>query len=378
MISLTQVIITDIFGMCICFILFMERITMIKDPFPDSRMYICMQGLSFGMCLLDIFAFAFDGVASPWARLINVFSNSMLEILTLLFTYSFVIYLKIKLDADHIMRDRIIFSIPLGILAMGSLLNFVVPVYFRIGDDNVYVREPAIMIVYAVVAMYYLYALFLTVKSRRKTTWYTFSNIIFCAIPVVIASVSQFFIYGISVTSAATALTLLVLNTSIQNERAYVDELSALLNRHYLNQYFDNIASDKKLLLGGIMLDIDSFKSINDTYGHDIGDEAIRDTGKILRDISVPLDLTVRYGGDEFIILKKVIDPAELEVIKEDIAERVDKFNNEKDRPYKLAFSMGTAVFYNGADTYTSFLKRMDERMYIEKQRKRSKVTIGG
>ena len=121
------------------------------------------------------------------------------------------------------------------------------------------------------------------------------------------------------------------------------------------------------------MLDIDSFKEINDSYGHLTGDDAISSMGMILRENIGNRGIAVRYAGDEFIILKHVSDIDELKQIIHKIELAIDNFNKESGKPYRLNFSKGYDLFLIGIDTLDSFLDRIDSHMYEEKKAKKLK-----
>lgn len=117
------------------------------------------------------------------------------------------------------------------------------------------------------------------------------------------------------------------------------------------------------------MLDINNFKHINDTYGHNVGDDAIRETGKLLLDELHSDAKVFRFGGDEFLVIMLVNDEAQLlEKIKR-IHAKTEAFNDSRKNSYHLTFSIGFSIFDFDCDTYDSFLERMDKAMYIEKEK---------
>ena len=127
--------------------------------------------------------------------------------------------------------------------------------------------------------------------------------------------------------SVALGLTFLYVN--LQNEESFLDALTKLYNRNYLLHYMEHMSErfQKGKRLTGIMLDINGFKSINDTYGHMKGDGVLRDMGEVLLRSVGNRAAVARYGGDEFIIL--IEDPAENDVqkIRENIAAELEAYN---------------------------------------------------
>ena len=119
------------------------------------------------------------------------------------------------------------------------------------------------------------------------------------------------------------------------------------------------------------MLDLDAFKIINDTFGHSVGDQALKDVGKLLKDVSAG-GFAARYAGDEFIIIKKTTGEEELERMMDEIRSRTQEFNGLNQRVYQITFSMGADIYKPKEDSVDDFLKRIDDRMYEEKRSKKS------
>lgn len=164
---------------------------------------------------------------------------------------------------------------------------------------------------------------------------------------------------------------------NLQNEVSFIDHLTGLYNRQYLDRYLNSIVQKQMdgKVLGGIMLDVDDFKSINDSFGHAAGDAALREAGKILYGAAEAGDFAARYGGDEFVIIKRVTDLSKLFKMMDKIQSLTESLPLTESRPYTLSFSMGYSIYEGREDTTDSFLRRMDERMYKEK-RKKKEVSI--
>jgi diguanylate cyclase (GGDEF)-like protein len=118
-------------------------------------------------------------------------------------------------------------------------------------------------------------------------------------------------------------------------------------------------------------LDLDGFKDVNDTYGHDIGDRVLSVVARRLADAVRPTDLVGRVGGDEFVV---VCEPASMSVLRA-IARRIDV---ELERPIELAglpaittgATVGLAVA-DAVDDTASLLRRADDEMYRSKAERR-------
>jgi len=159
----------------------------------------------------------------------------------------------------------------------------------------------------------------------------------------------------------------------VQNESAYVDTLSGLFNRQYLNNTLLLMGSrkaDAATVPAGIMLDIDGLKNINDRFGHTVGDDAISAVGKILHAAVGDKWEVCRYGGDEFIVFMYVNSQKEILDMIDLIKMHATLFNDSEKKPYKLNFSIGYSTYDSKYESTDDFLKKIDASMYEDKKRK--------
>jgi diguanylate cyclase (GGDEF)-like protein len=122
-----------------------------------------------------------------------------------------------------------------------------------------------------------------------------------------------------------------------------------------------------------LVMDLDNFKEINDTYGHHVGDRALREVAGVLRTAIRPYDICVRYAGDEFIVVLSGCSAEEAERKRVELQRAVDALQFEA-RPGKmlaLAISVGAAVFPHDGDSYETLLATADSRMYRDKTRRK-------
>ena len=127
-----------------------------------------------------------------------------------------------------------------------------------------------------------------------------------------------------------------------------------------------------------IVMDIDGFKTINDTYGHHVGDHALRQVAKTLQGAMRSYDLCVRYAGDEFIIVLADCPRAAAETKRRELQLRVDAIELEV-RPGKLlrlAASAGASVFPHDGLSYEALLADADHRMYRDKAARRGQLAM--
>src|SRR3989442_12246890 len=159
-------------------------------------------------------------------------------------------------------------------------------------------------------------------------------------------------------------------------EDSLTDPLTGLPNTRFMFMHLtrelaraDRLKSEVSLLV----MDLDNFKDINDTYGHHVGDRALREVAGVLRAAIRPYDICVRYAGDEFIVVLSGCGGEEAERKRMELQRAVDALQLEA-RPRKLvplAISIGRAIFPHDGDSYETLLATADSRMYRDKARRK-------
>jgi len=151
-------------------------------------------------------------------------------------------------------------------------------------------------------------------------------------------------------------------------ERIFKDPLTGLLNRRFFNAYLLKRLKTDPPPTSFILIDLDNFKQINDTYGHDFGDKVLRHVARILKRSIRKEDIAVRWGGEEFGIFVK----APLEVAVK-LAERLRKRLEENPVDgIKITASFGVGE-YKGEDP-KEFFKKVDEALYRAKRKGKNRV----
>jgi diguanylate cyclase (GGDEF)-like protein len=123
-----------------------------------------------------------------------------------------------------------------------------------------------------------------------------------------------------------------------------------------------------------IVMDLDEFKDINDTFGHHIGDRALREVAGVLRNAIRPYDICVRYAGDEFIVVISGCSREEAESKRRELQQAVDSIRLEVQADVRIPMMMsaGVAVFPHDGDSYEALLATADSRMYRNKSDRRA------
>ncbi|TKF02596.1 tetratricopeptide repeat-containing diguanylate cyclase [Vibrio kanaloae] len=157
--------------------------------------------------------------------------------------------------------------------------------------------------------------------------------------------------------------------------------LTGLYNRRYLEQLLTQPVSFNASRFGISLaiLDLDHFKRVNDTFGHDVGDEVLVEVARRVKQHLFPNDAVSRWGGEEFVILLSgSIDPEQqLNVIRLAISETpIDTQSGSLDLTTSIGASIGIAHEQLNQDTYKKYLKAADDALYQAKESGRNQVII--
>ena len=265
----------------------------------------------------------------------------------------------------RIKKKSRILAVPLIIATILIFINLLgTGIIFDISKENVYTRGPMNFILYIFVFVYYIESIYTVQKAKNDSILVEFFPIYFFIIPCMIGTMIQGFFFGISTIWLCVAIAFIIVYIEIQISKSFIDDLSGLYNRKYMNHYLDKLQNDKPKRVYGFLMDINDFKTINDIYGHLKGDQAIIQFGKILQHSIDKDSVAIRMGGDEFVIFAILKSNEEALALKKHIEQNVRQFNTNSTEPFHLSFSIGIAKYSGNIET---FLSSMDDSMYEAK-----------
>lgn len=280
-------------------------------------------------------------------------------------------------------RDNILHvvlsMIPMALLFIFIMITGATGWLFSIDQGNNYHRGPLFVVHPLVCLGYMIYPAISAIQKLKQKEYFLQRNklltiILFAAVvlPFVVAQMllgSNYPLFCIGYT-----LALLVLFVNRQNQRITIDELTGVSNRsqamRFLSYKMNAPAEPGQQIksLYVMMVDIDKFKHINDTYGHVEGDEALKRTASVLKR-SVPRSYFIgRYGGDEFIIVGEAQREEEVQDICETIRENIQVANYQAMLPYTFTVSIGYSVRNGQITSIPDFIKMADQNLYRMKK----------
>jgi len=167
-------------------------------------------------------------------------------------------------------------------------------------------------------------------------------------------------------------------NTMMEHSKLKIkathDKLTGALNREFFDNNIYSIKNDARpKQLGFVLCDIDHFKEVNDTYGHNRGDMVLKDFTNIVRDSIRDTDYLIRWGGEEFIVLMRVNSIDSLEQATEHMRTRIEKYNFEG--VGKITSSFGITLYIEGEEILDT-LERVDKALYKAKDNGRNQLQV--
>lgn len=335
----------------------------------DDRMFTALIIACAGACIFEPATWFVDGRPEPWAYFLNYLGNMYCFLGSCFTPYLWVLYVDVRLHkgTDHIKNWHPIVAVPVALLGILNIGNLFGHYMFTISDANVYSRLPLSYLNYASMFALFFYSVWLKHKYQKEHGRVQFFPMAMFLVPVIIGAALQAALFGVSLAWTSVSVGLAGIHMSLQNELSYIDPLTNLYNRNYLDGVLSSFERNAESF-GGLMIDLDYFKDINDTFGHAAGDEALAQTAQILVD-TVPSNATVlRYAGDEFVVLLAGANDAEMKEVKESIEAAIVVRNAKSDAPFNLALSIGYSTYTPSVDTIDEFLRRIDEYMYAQKR----------
>lgn len=167
--------------------------------------------------------------------------------------------------------------------------------------------------------------------------------------------------------------------TQILKISSTTDALTSLYNRKYLDEYIEKALSQAKrngIVYGILMIDIDFFKMVNDTYGHDVGDKAIKVLARVLKDNIREADTAFRFGGEEFLVLLYECEAQMVQSIAEKIRLAFERapIQAPNGTTFYKTLSVGASIFPQDSDSLWKCIKFADIALYSAKESGRNCV----
>lgn len=157
--------------------------------------------------------------------------------------------------------------------------------------------------------------------------------------------------------------------------RSIQDELTGAFNRHHFKEQVQQKMKQSKQKSMVALVDIDHFKQINDSYGHDIGDSVITYVVRHLESLALTECLVARYGGEEFAIFARENDSERVSQALDSVRDAISVGFHVEQQPLKVSVSIG-AVIFESSHEYGEVLRQADKALYQAKQQGRNRIML--
>ncbi|MFA5236168.1 MAG: diguanylate cyclase [Bacilli bacterium] len=364
---------TNLYSLIILLIVYISLATNKDYHIRESRSFKRLIGLASYLLFAEIMIGISASYVNQVAIISHYFFNATGFIALPAAALMWVHYILREANYDFKKHRLIVYGmmVPIFITGILAFISVFTGWYFTISTANEYIRGP-LFFVHIIFSYFYIFlGVAVVLWQRRNLAKSALVPMLLFALPPLVAGILQTLFYGTLIVNPALALSVLMIFLFIQSQRVYTDYLTGLNNRRQFERYVATIKpKSAHMNLAGMLIDLDDFKKINDTYGHFIGDEVLMAMSKILTDTFSPNDFLARVGGDEFFVFFHVDKNKTITKISQVFIENLNAFNQTQAFSFEIKCSYGVDLFDYG--TYKSlprFMASVDQLMYRQKHR---------
>lgn len=371
MIIIEEILVANSVGLLVLIVYMLSRIEIKKERHLSEKIFDAMVWITFFALIAETITFLIDGKPGAFVHFLQYATNTYLFLASSGIGILWILFVDLRIfhSITRIKKWIKFLIIPYSILILLLIFDFFgANLIFSVNEENVYMRGHLVSLSFIYVFLSFLTSLILAIRAVRKKGHIRFFPVHYFIIPSLLGTIIQGMFYGLSIGWLCTSVALLFVQLHVANQNTYVDELSGLYNRKYFGWLVEKLTNGKKnRFIGAIMIDIDQFKSINDKFGHSVGDDAIKSIGKLLSNVSTSDIIAFRIGGDEFIVLHLNGNETDIKKLRQMINEQIKEFNETSKKPYSFSISMGCSTCYTDGTSLDSFFHQLDRKMYEEK-----------
>lgn len=367
-VNLSLVLITNIFGLLLMAVLLVSKGWKARNRYNETDIIpMVLVSIIIG-CIVEPLTYIVDGIPGKFIHYAAIVLNTILFSLNIIIGPGYVTivtkHINEKLMPIQTMVVKAICLIEFAML----VVNLFWPIIFTIDENNIYVRKSLFWVFVVVEALLMFYGLFIyfIAKARGKVLRFFPAWLFF--IPMVAGMTIQGLIYGASTVWPCAGIAFCAIIICIQNENIYLDKLTGVYNRYYLDEIKRSFKRRRKGAVGAMMLDMNGFKAINDNYSHEEGDKVLIQVANILCDCVAGVGTVIRFAGDEFVVLVNTSSHDELVQYRSTIHQAFEDYNETSGKPYKLSVAIGFDIFDFKNEGVSDFLNDIDNLMYKNKE----------
>jgi diguanylate cyclase (GGDEF)-like protein len=362
----------DIYSIVVLFVILISVRKLDGGNSTPRRIFIYMVFVVIITLLFNILSH-FTGLISPTYLILNQVGNLAVFILGPSIFVLWILYVSHQLlyrskEMDLLKKILIFVLIINGIMVFASQFG---GWYYKTDAFSIYHSGVFYWFFPIIQIGLNLISIGILVKDKNNFHKKHFGSMVFLPTQSIVGIVLQMAFPNISIGFTILTLSILIYYINIQIHNLETDYLTGVANRRKLEIHLKNRVEANPKPFSVIMLDLDNFKSINDNFGHFIGDKALIKAAKLLQSNLKEHDLLARFGGDEFCIITEIENPESLQEFVNKIRQSFKEYNKISNLDYQLEISLGYMVYKNNGDSPSTFLRQLDMKMYEEKKRKK-------
>lgn len=267
--------------------------------------------------------------------------------------------IKLKRKANNTFLGLILFN------AVIMIIILLIGMYKNNHEINFYIFP------YITSIIFIIYSIFIILAKKKLLIKFEYIYIITISLINALFVLIQLF-NGTKYIWYSSTFALVLMFIVIQQRELYRDTLTGAKNRLILKKLLDDMVKRPGKKFSAVMIDLDYFKNINDSYGHSEGDIALKTFAKILQKVYSDCGIVVRMGGDEFLIL--IYETREVNELISRMGKLVDRYNNNGLKPYRIKYSCAYGTYDSSKISIDQFMHEIDMKMYQSKNEKKSKM----
>lgn len=369
----------DLISLFLVLFVFASNYSKMGNRSTEDRIFNMMLVSTALFCVADFLTWFADGKMFQGARSLVFCSNIFYIAYPPIISFIWTDYVVCRSYGSRYIRTVLgkVHAICAVITAMLVISTPVSGFAFSVDKANVYHREIGAYIAPCVAWFFILYTfcrLFVSLKTKGRTVDKDmFFTVLYFMIPSLVCTVIQILNYGVTLIQFGFTVSLLSVFINKQSGQISLDELTGLNNRRELTKFFEKVAASADCKdITVCLIDVDKFKSINDTYGHIEGDAALVAVSSMLQKACSNQKLRwflARYGGDEFVIAGYDRTTEEIKSLEKRVNELLEADNTIANRQYTLSCSFGYST--GKADSVKAIyevLHNADNSMYKNKR----------
>lgn len=353
--------------------------------------------ISLGLLVFDLLTFRFVGYEDDLSCWIMTISSYALYLLKYMYVTYFTIFL-MKKNGKHVLLKKILLGVSI-LLGLTGMMFISIPEiresiyyldeynYIYYGSNYNLLRANFILDILVMLAVVLL--------DKKQYGNRVFKLYVGYTINLIITGIMDYYMDAWYLQDMAIFFSTMIIfidnmmkvsedwsdtkkDLILSEFRASHDLMTGVWNKTYglknIKDYIENMSDDEMAVLG--FVDIDDFKAVNDTFGHEVGDFWICEIAKTLEAICASEDIVCRYGGDEFVIFMKNMKDSD------ELASRIEQFQNiihkdANERQQDVHCSMGLYQIIGSGHSLDECIKKADELVYEAKEKGKNTYIIG-